>query len=640
MAEPTSRRKLAAILCADAVGYARLMQGDEAATVATLKDYRAAIGRVIERHQGRIVNAPGDSILAEFASAVEAVQAAVEIQHSVRGRNVELAEDRRMEFRVGINLGDVIEEDDGTIYGDGVNIAARMEALADAGGVCVSSTVYDAVAGKLALGFDFLGAQQVKNIANPVNVYRVRSETRPSPATPTKSRTLRWAVVAAAAVVVIAIGLAGAWLWGERAGAPADGVGGAQDPVLALPAGPSIAVLPFVNLSGDPEQDYFVDGITEEIITALTQFRELFVIARNSTFQYKGQALDVRRIGEELGVRYVLEGSVRRAADTIRVTAQLIDAQTGAHLWAETYDRALSAETIFAVQDEITEHVVARIAEPFGVISRAGVKAASGKATDSLDAYECVLRTREFYGIEVPDLFPPIRDCLERAVAREPDYADAWAWLALMYLNEHRFDFSPRIDPPPLDRALVAAQRAVGLAPDSEMPHFALASVYYFRKDLNQFRLEANNAIAINPSNALVIAELAGYFGYLGEFDRSLALTRKAMALNPHHPTWYYATVFNYHYHKREYEAALAAVLNWNEPYFFGYQVHLAQAYAMLGRQAEAEAAIAELLQLRPDFSLEVARRQLEMWNRTEPLIVHELNGLRRAGLRATAPAN
>ena len=260
--------------------------------------------RVIERHQGRVVNAPGDALLAEFASVVEAVAAAVEIQQDLEGRNMELAPERRMHFRIGVNLGDVIGQDDGTIYGDGVNIAARMEALAEGGGVCVSSTVYDAVEGKLALGFDFLGEQQVKNIAKPVRVYRVRTEKRAEkpPAQAARLRKWLWPAVAGAVLLGTVAGV-GLWRYRNFAAAPT------EDPILALPNGPSIAVLPFTNLSGDPSQDYFSDGLTEQLITALARYRGLYVIARNSTFQYKGQSVDVRKVGRELGARYVLRAA-------------------------------------------------------------------------------------------------------------------------------------------------------------------------------------------------------------------------------------------------------------------------------------------------------------------------------------------
>jgi adenylate cyclase len=301
MADPSSRRKLAAILSADVVGYSSLMAANEAATIETLKSYRDIIARLVVRRSGRVVNAPGDALLAEFPSAVEAVQAAIEIQKSLEGHNIELEPERRMQFRIGVNLGDVIEEADGTIYGDGVNIAARMEALAEGGGVCISSTVYDAVEGKLACGFDFLGEQQVKNIAKPVRVYRVRAEPKPS-ARPRSKRRLTWQIVVPALALILMMGAIGAWFYRDR-WMPAPEIA-AEHPVLGAFNGPSIAVLPFVNLSGDTNQEYFSDGLTEDLITQLSRAsRDLRVLARNTAFQYKGKAVDVSKLGRELGVR-------------------------------------------------------------------------------------------------------------------------------------------------------------------------------------------------------------------------------------------------------------------------------------------------------------------------------------------------
>src|SRR3989338_417536 len=312
------QRKLAAIVSADVKGYSRLMGEDEEATIRTLTVYREVMAVLIGQHRGRVVDSPGDNLLAEFASVVDAVRYAVEIQRGLKVRNADLPVHRRMEFRIGINLGDVVVEGE-RLYGDGVNIAARLEGLAEGGGICISGTVYDQIENKLALGYEYLGEQAVKNIPKPVRVYQVKDE--PGVSTPT--------------------------------------VSGDKSPTLALPDKPSIAVLPFANMSGDPEQEYFSDGITEDLITELSRFHELFVIARNSTFAYKGRSADVRQVGRDLGVSHVLEGSVRRVGDRVRITAQLLDAATGHHLWAERYDRGL--EDIFALQDEITREIVAAL---------------------------------------------------------------------------------------------------------------------------------------------------------------------------------------------------------------------------------------------------------------------------------------
>ena len=376
MTGPSNRRKLAAILSADVVGYSRLMAANEAATVETLKSYRDIIARLVVRRGGRVVNAPGDALLAEFPSAVEAVQAAVEIQKSLEGHNIDLEPDRRMQFRIGVNLGDVIEETDGTIYGDGVNIAARMEALAEGGGICISSTIYDAVEGKLSFGFDFLGEQQVKNIAKPVRVYRVRAEPRPI-SRRTALPKIGWkqlGMLAAALLLIVAAGF-----WGMK--------GWKSGP--SLPEKPSIAVLPFDNYGDDPQWERFADGITEDIITDLSHSKDLIVIARNSTEVYKGKPIDIRQIGRDLGVKYVLEGSIQSMGERIRVTAQLIEAATGSHVWSERYDRPV--DDLFAVQNDVTQRIAATIAGYEGAVAEAERSLLRRKPPANLSAFDTYL---------------------------------------------------------------------------------------------------------------------------------------------------------------------------------------------------------------------------------------------------------
>src|SRR5450830_615979 len=356
MAEARVERRLAAILAADVAGYSRLMGVDEEGTLAALKAYRRElVDPKIAEHRGRIVKTTGDGVLVEFASAVDAVRCAMEIQRILAERNVAISEDRRIELRIGINVGDIII-DEGDIYGDGVNIAARVEALARPGAVCISENAYQQVKGKLVLDVSDMGEQLLKNIAQPVRVYGVRLQDAPASA------------------------------------------------VLKLPDKPSIAVLPFQNMSGDPEQEYFADGMVEDIITALSRFRHLFVIARNSSFTYKGRAVDIRQVGRELGVRYVLEGSVRKLADRVRITGQLIDTVTGAHVWAERYDR--KSDDIFALQDEIALSVVGAI-EP--TLRLAEVERAKRKRPDSLDAYDLVLRA-------LPDVYSRMPEQSKKAL--------------------------------------------------------------------------------------------------------------------------------------------------------------------------------------------------------------------------------
>ncbi|MBW7998534.1 MAG: adenylate/guanylate cyclase domain-containing protein, partial [Candidatus Glassbacteria bacterium] len=355
-----THRKLTAILSADVAGYSRLMGADEEATIETLTAYRKVFLSYIENHRGRVVDAKGDAILAEFSSVVDAVSSAVEIQRELAAKNAALPDDRRMDFRIGINLGDVVVKDD-VIYGDGVNVAARLESLAEPGGICISRPVYDQVESKLKLEYDFLGEQQVKNIAKPVRAYKVLLE--PGQAPTRTERALRklargWRKAALAATVTVLVALVAALAWNLYRQSVSDSALAAfeKEAAFPLPNKPSIAVLAFDNLSGDPEQEYFSDGLSENLITTLAKIPQLFVIARNSSFKYKGQQVDVRQVGRELGVRYVLEGSVQKAGDHIRITAQLIDAATGNHLWAGSYDR--EQKDIFQVMDDVTWQVV------------------------------------------------------------------------------------------------------------------------------------------------------------------------------------------------------------------------------------------------------------------------------------------
>src|SRR5262249_17750655 len=384
-------RKLAAILSADVQGYSRLMGEDEEATIRTLTTYRAVIASHIEQHRGRVVDAPGDNLLAEFASVVDAVQCASTIQRDLKERNAALPEPRRMEFRIGINLGDVVVEGE-RLYGDGVNIAARLESLAEPGGICLSGTVYDQIETKVPLGYEYLGEQRVKNITKPVRVYRV-AEPGSAPPTRTdhKKRPTYKRRAALAAVLVLVVGIASSvLLYLLRPPAAPIGVSSDKASVLPLPDKPSIVVLPFVNMSKDPDQEYFSDGLTEVLTGDLSKISSLFVIARNSAFTYKGKAVKVQDVGREMGVRYVLEGSVQKAAQRVRITTQLIEATTGYHLWSEQYDRPL--QDLFALQDEIVQKIVTTLQlqltlQEQGYIVR--------KTTNNLEAYDVFLRGLE-----------------------------------------------------------------------------------------------------------------------------------------------------------------------------------------------------------------------------------------------------
>ena len=422
--QKTSNVSSPAILSADVKGYSRLMGEDEEATVRTITAHRKVITSVIQKYRGRVVDSPGDNILAEFVSVVDAVQSAVEIQEVVRAKNAELPDERKMEFRVGINLGDVIQEGE-RIYGDGVNIAARVEGLADPGGICISGSAYEQIENKLALGYDYIGEHTVKNIVKPIRVYRVPTgpeilqkvteEKRPAPS---------WQRTALAVVIALVVVAGGVAIWKTYRPSPQMEVASVEKMAFPLPDKPSIAVLPFTNLSDDPEQDYFSDGLTEEIISALGSVPRLFVIARNSTFTYKGKPVKVQQVAEELGVRYVLEGSVRKSGDKMRITAQLIDALNGHHLWAKRYDRNLS--DIFAVQDEITKKIIT--AMQVKLTEGEQIRAAA-RGTANLEAYLKCLQAKEYIQLVNIESIALAKQLAEEAIALDPEYA--WAYYTL-----------------------------------------------------------------------------------------------------------------------------------------------------------------------------------------------------------------
>jgi len=404
-----------------------------------------------------------------------------------------------------------------------------------------------------------------------------------------------------------------------------------EDPLLALPTGPVVAVLPFENLSRDPDQEYFSDGLTDDIITALSRFKDLFVIARNSTFRYKEQAVDVRQLKKELGARYVLEGSVQRAGDALRVTAQLLDAKDGTHLWAETYDRELSVSSIFAVQDEITEQVVATIAGISGVISRTRFAEINEKPTDHLDAYECVLRFGAYSRDNVnPTEHARLRAALERAVESDPSYSTAWAFLCVAYLDEYRFLFNRR--PDPLNRALDAARRAVALDLTNQAAREALAEVYFHQGEIDAFVTEAEKAIALNPNNARTLAELGQNLHYAGD-ERGITLVRKAVELDPFHPSWFNFSIADYHFQRSEYEEALAAARKIDMPGFAPAQMYLAGICAEMGRESEARSAMERLLRLWRGATAAKCMEQMRKWSYRESSARCWIAALRKAGL-------
>jgi len=497
-------RKLAAILHADVKGYSRLMGADEVGTLRTLTAYRSLMEARIAQHNGRIVGTAGDGFLVEFASVVDAVQCAVDIQTVLTAENAQLPSDKRMEFRIGINLGDVMVDGE-QIYGDGVNIAARLESLAEAGGICISGTVHEHVRNKLTLTYEDLGEQMVKHIAEPVRVYRVRWEEvekqkaekvvsrqlsvvspqppAPNPQPPRQSRIALIIIGLLIAVGALAFPFLSSLITQEA------------QPPLSLPDKPSIAVLPFENMSNDPAQEYFSDGLTEDLTSALSKISSLFVIARNSAFTYKGKAVKVQDVSKELGVRYVLEGSVRKADNQVRITAQLIDATTGGHLWSERYDRPL--QDIFALQDEVVRKIVTTLKlqltlQEQGILVR--------KTTDNLEAYDDYLRGREHFNRFTQEANAQARQLFEQALELDPQYAEAYAFLGWTYFREWSFQWSQDVQA--LDQALALTQKAVALDDSLAQAHVTLGAVYLWKKQYDQAIAEAERAIALEAKLA------------------------------------------------------------------------------------------------------------------------------------------
>jgi adenylate cyclase len=626
------QRKLAAILAADVAGYSRLMADDERATVAALKAAREVFRKHVEAHAGRLIDTTGDSVLAEFRSPVEAVECAVEIQRQLKTVNAPVPDHRKMFFRIGVNLGDVIEEADGTIYGDGVNVAARLEGLAEPGGIMLADVARQTVEGKLDVGLADAGEHEVKNIAKPVRAWRVLLDGEGADRAKMRAGIhTSWALVAMIITIIVVAGIS-FWQFGGPANQP-ETADVTTDQILAMPIGPSIAVLPFDNMSDEPEQEYFADGLTEDIITALSRFGELGVAARNSTFQFKGQAIDVRQVSEHLGVEYVLEGSVRRSEDMLRVTAQLLDGVSGEHLWANAFERDLTAEAVFAIQDAITSEVVNAIAGTHGVIARADLRTAMRKPPESLHSYECVLLAHDYERNGGDDTIARASECLEKAVEDDPGYDDGWAWLSYV-LNEKLLHYSGGKPSPELaDQVEAAAKQALDLNPSNQRARLVLALHYFWRRDLDRFAAEAERAIAVNSNRSDVLAEIAWRVGCGGDWERGVALMNKAIALNPEPLGWYYGYLSWDAYRRHDYQAALSFASQAEIPGFFWSYVHLAIANAQLGRPEEAYDAIEKLLDLYPDFSAD-AKDQIDVWAWAEPgFAAHAMEGLEKAGL-------
>jgi adenylate cyclase len=675
------KRKLTAILSADVKGYSRLMGEDEEWTLRTLNTYKEVMRSLTQQHRGRVVSTEGDRVLAEFASVVDAVQCSVEIQQVLRAKNAVLPENRRMEFRIGINLGDVIEEGE-QIYGDGVNIAARLESLAEAGGICISGSAYEQIENKLPLRYDYLGEHEVKNIAKPVRVYRARIEPEAVSSKlgeEKKVKPRQWQRVTIGLVVVVIVVVAAFVIWKLYAPsapkpevvskekivvsqpekvpatappsaepkpkekvtppspqkitkpapppAPKIEVASKEKMAFPLPDKPSIAVLPFVNMSDDPKQEFFVDGMTDEIITALSKGPNLFVIASNSTFTYKGKAVKVKQVSEELGVRYVLEGSIQRSGDRIRINAQLIDALTGHHLWAERYDR--DVKDIFAIQDEITMKIITALQ----------VKLTSGemihvlaKGAKNIDAFTKYLQAVDLWTRLTKETNAQAKKLLEEAVALDPEYPGPYIGLAKTHGMDVFLGTSQSSDQS-LAKAFELAQKAISLDNTNGAAYSVLSWLYATKRQYEKAIAESERAISLNPNSAESYMRLGLVLAYAGRAEEGIPYMQNALRLNPFPSPNYFSNLAIIYCESGHYEKAIEAAKRalQSEPNSPIPCTTLAISYIRLGREEEARAAAAEVRRTNPKFSLD---RYAKNAPYTQPQVERNIEDLRKAGLK------
>jgi adenylate cyclase len=682
------KRKLAAILSADVKGYSRLMGEDEVGTIRTLNAYKEIITGLIQHHHGRVVDAPGDNLLAEFGSVVDAVQCAVEIQRELKTRNTELPENRKMEFRIGVNLGDVVEDGE-QILGDGVNIAARLESLSEAGGICISGTAFDQVKNKLNLGYKYLGEQTVKNILEPVRVYRVLMEPEAAGKVigDKKVKPRQWQMATMGLVIGVIVVIAAVVIWrfytpsapqpevaskekitvapSEKPPvtaptspassvepafkekvtpplpekvtkpspppAPKMEVASKEKMAFPLPDEPSIAVLPFVNMSGDPKQEFLSDGITEEITTALSKVRHLFVISRQSTFSYKGKPVKVKQVSEELGVRYVLEGSIQRSGDRIRINAQLIDALTGRHIWAERYNRDLT--DLFALQDEITMKILTaiRVKLTEGEQGSRGEKYFKGKK--GLDCYLKVLEGFSYlkgYNIDATRLGKRI---LEETIEMCPDNPVIYILMGWVNYLEYWMGLgkSPQES---IEKGIELERRALAIDDSLPLAHSNLSMFYTLKREYDKSIAEAERAVGLEPGGASVHLCYGMSLNYGGRSEEAIPVLQKAIRLNPLGDTGGFLNLGHAYRATGRFEEA---VLEYKKaiqraPDNFFAHLGLTATYSMLDREQEARAEAAEVLRLNPKFSVDSYAKRLTF--KDQSVTDKFIDGLRKAGLK------
>jgi adenylate cyclase len=632
MTQEGFKRKLTSIFSADAVGYSRLMGEDEAATVRTLTSYRDVISTLIKQYNGSVVDSPGDNLLAEFVSVVDAVQCAVAVQKELNARNDDLPENRRMLFRIGINLGDVIQEDN-RIYGDGVNITARLEALAEPGGICISKAAFDHIESKLPYGYEFLGDQTVKNIAKPVGAYRVLMEPRITVAgesdkgKPTSMRQ-RPILVGVFTVIVLAVAII---IWQLYLRHPSLEAASVEKMAYPLPEKPSIAILPFENLTGNPENEIIGIGISENIITALSMIPEIFVISQGSTISYKGESVKAKQVAEELGVRYVLEGSFQETGDQIRVTAQLIDAIKGHYLWADRYDRSM--RNLFVLQDEIAK----RIAIELQVNISEGEIARISHRTENFEAWGYTVKAYSLAKNADRESIYKARELAQKAIKLDPEYGYAWATLA----GTHLVDLLMGRSESPMETfKLFSELNKKSLALDPTLS-CALANegfFYLLQRKFDQAINSGKKAVNLSPSDDLPYQKLSYTMRHAGKFDEALALIKEAMRRNPYYPAYYVSDLVHIYRDLGRYEDALIQAkkllvrAQTGEFVVWFSHFHLALIYMLLDREEKSQEHKAELFKLNPNFSLEWVRKSLSK-SKDPAFYNYIFEALKRAGI-------
>jgi len=633
MAPDQFKRKLTTILSADVAGYSRLMGEDETVTVKTLEQYKGIMSELIRQHRGRVVDSPGDNLLAEFNSVVDAVQCAVATQKELQARNAELTENRRMQFRIGVNLGDVIEEES-RLYGDGVNIAARLESLADPGGICVSKTAFDHIESKLPLGYEFLGEQTVKNIAKPVGAYKVLMEPRvttkhglPGSQTTRTPRTLKIALVCLSALVVV-VGAAAVWQFALHKAPSSPKKVDLRKVVFAPADKTSIAVLPFQNMTGDPEQEYFSEGVAEQLISGLSQSPDIYVTSRTSSFAYKGKSMTAQQIADQLGVRYLLEGSVQRDGDRVRINVQVIDGLSGNHIWAERFDRKF--EDIFALQDQITMGVMAFLNAEFTVGAAADLKFSR---PSNLKAYEYYLKGIYHIQRRNPQDILTAGKMYEEAIKLDPNFAAAYRGLGFVHTDKvwFRMTNSPEKS---IEQAEQAAQKSIDLSPGQPPPYPLLIQISLLKKDLDSAILYGEKAIELSPNEAYCYFSLGLALRNAGRYEEAIMNIETALRLAPLRPLNFVNNLAASYNGNKQYDKAIllwTEALERNPDYLFAYQ-GLTAAYELSGNHEKARWAAENVMRVNPKFSITIEEKMSPI--RDEAHKKRVFDAYRSAGLK------